>query len=131
MTGGRCLCGAVTWEYEGDPNWIAHCHCESCRRNCAAPIVTFVGVPEAAFRWTGAAPAAFSSSPGVRRLFCGLCGTPVAYDAEAFDGEIHLYACGHDDPAALSPTAHVHHAEALAWLPIGDGLRRYPKGGAA
>lgn len=129
MTSGRCLCKAVNWAYDGKPKWVAHCHCESCRRNCSAAIVTFVGVPSAAFRWTGAAPSVYESSPGARRLFCARCGSPVAYEADRFPGEIHLYACGHDDPAALRPTVHVHHDEALGWLPVADGLPRKPGSG--
>ena len=128
-TTGRCLCGAVTWEYDGEPNWVAHCHCESCRRNCSAAIVTFVGVPREAFRHTGAEPKVFESSSGVRRPFCGNCGSPVAYDADSYPHEIHLYAAGHTDPAALRPQAHVFHAEALPWLPVEDGLRRFERGG--
>ena len=129
-TTGRCLCKAVSWAYDGPPNWVAHCHCESCRRNCSAAVVTFVGVPRDAFRMTGAAPAVYESSPGVRRLFCGTCGAPVAYDADHYAHEIHLYAAQHDDPEAVVPTSHVHHAEALSWLHMADGLPRYAHSGA-
>ena len=68
---GRCLCGAVTYSFEGAPRWQAYCHCESCRRTCSAPVTAFFGVDRGAFRWTGAQPAVYASSPGVRRLFCG------------------------------------------------------------
>ena len=37
---GRCLCGAVEFEFEGKPNWVAYCHCESCRRNTSSPTTT-------------------------------------------------------------------------------------------
>ncbi len=128
-TTGRCLCRAVHWEYDGAPNWVAHCHCESCRRNCSTAIVTFVGVPRTAFRQNGEAPKVFESSPGVRRQFCGQCGSPVAYDADYYPHEIHLYAAGHDHPEGLRPQAHVFHAEALPWLHVEDGLKRFPGSG--
>jgi len=128
-TRGHCLCRAVTWEYRGEPNWVAHCHCESCRRTCSAGVVTFVGVPQSAFRMTGAAPKIHESSPGVRRLFCGVCGSPVAYDADSYAHEIHLYAAGHEDPAALKPQAHVFHREALPWMDLNDGLKRFERQG--
>ena len=89
---GRCLCGAVTYEFTGEPAWRGHCHCESCRRNCSAPFTTFLGVPREGFRWTGAAPQVYDSSPGVRRPFCGRCGSPMAYDAAKDRANIHLYA---------------------------------------
>lgn len=127
---GRCLCGAVTYEYRGDENWRAHCHCESCRRNTSSPFTTFMGVPNEAFRCTGEAPKAYISSPGVRRLFCGRCGTPMAYDADKFPDEIHLYAASLDDPARFSPDYHVHAAEQLPWIELADNLPRY-RGGSA
>ena len=126
---GGCLCGAVRWRYQGPVNWTAHCHCESCRRNCAAPMTTFVGVPREAFAWTGASVATYVSSPGVRRCFCGNCGSPVAFDADHYADEIHLYAAGHDDPSALRPQVHVFWSEALPWLHMEDGLRRFEGSG--
>jgi hypothetical protein len=124
-TGGRCLCGAVTYRFDGAPHWSAYCHCESCRRNCSAPVAAFFGVGRGDFRWTGATPALFESSPGVRRLFCGRCGTPMAYDAERDTRSIHLYAASLDDPAAFRPTAHVFAAERLPWFDVADDLPRH------
>src|SRR3546814_1287386 len=72
-TRGRCLCGEVTYEFDGAENWRAYCHCESCRRNTSSPVTAFFGVSRSAFRFTGKAPAVYASSPGVRRLFCGRC----------------------------------------------------------
>ncbi len=124
-TGGRCLCGAVTYEYDGERSWSAYCHCESCRRNCSAPVTAFFGVDRGRFRWTGAAPAAYQSSPGVRRLFCATCGTPMAYDAERDARNIHLYAASLDDPRAFRPTTHVFIAERLPWFAVADDLPRH------
>jgi hypothetical protein len=130
-TGGRCLCGAVTYAFDGEPRWSAYCHCESCRRNCSAPVAAFFGVDRGAFRWTGTAPASFESSPGVRRLFCGRCGTPMAYDADRDARNIHLYAASLDDPRAFRPTAHVFTAETLPWFDVADDLPRHAGSGAS
>ena len=97
---GRCLCGAVSYEYQGPENWVGHCHCESCRRNTSSPYTTFVGVPRTAFRFTGIEPAVYNSSPGVRRLFCRRCGAPVAYDADKFPDEIHFYLASLEDASS-------------------------------
>lgn len=126
---GRCLCGAVSYAYSGPENWRAHCHCESCRRNCSAPFTTFFGVPREAFRWTGAEPAVYQSSPGVRRLFCSRCGTPMAYDADKFAHEIHFYAASLEDSSGFRPQGHVHDSERLPWIELADDLPRKPHGG--
>ena len=124
MREGSCLCGAVAYRFDGAPKWIAHCHCESCRKNCAAPFTTFLGVDDDALEWTGAEPAVHASSPGVARLFCGTCGTPVAYRANRWPGETHLYLAALDDAAGLEPQAHVNWAEHVAWVYLGDDLPR-------
>lgn len=127
---GRCLCGAVTFEYRGEENWRAHCHCESCRRQTSSPFTTFMGVPDGTWRFTGEDPKVYVSSPGVRRLFCGTCGAPVAYDADRFPDEIHFYAASLDDPAAFEPECHVHAGEKLSWIHLDDGLPRHSRGSA-
>ena len=43
--------------------------------------------------------------------------------------KVDLYVAGHDDPEALNPQVHVHFAEALPWLHMEDGLRRFPASG--
>jgi hypothetical protein len=131
VTRGRCLCGAVRYEYSGPENWRAYCHCESCRRNTASPVTAFLGVPCPAFRYTGAAPKIYHSSPGVRRSFCADCGTPMAYESDRFPGEIHLYAASLENPEDYAPQSHVHCAERLSWFEVKDDLPRYPAGGAA
>jgi hypothetical protein len=127
---GRCLCGRIGFEWYGEPNWVAYCHCESCRRNTASPATAFFGVPVSAFRWTGDTPEAYVSSPGVRRSFCARCGTPMAFEADAFPGEIHLYVATLDDPNSLRPAGHVHTGEQLDWFEILDDLPRFKGGGA-
>ena len=125
---GRCLCGAVSYEYQGPENWVGHCHCESCRRNTSSPYTTFVGVPRTAFRFTGIEPAVYNSSPGVRRLFCRRCGAPVAYDADKFPDEIHFYLASLEDASGLEPEFHVFAGEKVPWIALGDGLPKYLNG---
>lgn len=127
---GHCLCGSISFAYRGEPLWVAYCHCESCRRGTASPVTTFVGVASDGFRWTQGAPTLFESSPGVRRRFCGRCGTPLAYEADRYPGEVHLYAATLDDPEAVRPTGHVHTAERIAWFEVHDDLPRYARSGS-
>lgn len=121
---GQCLCGHVRFAYAGGPNWVAHCHCASCRRACAAPFTTFLGVSDGSWRWLGPAPAVYASSPDVERLFCRQCGTQMAYRAGRWPGEQHFYAATLDDPTSVTPQEHVNYAEHLAWIVLADGLPR-------
>jgi hypothetical protein len=127
ITRGHCLCGRVSFEYEGPENWRGHCHCESCRRNTASPFTTWFGVPRSACRFTGEEPRAYHSSPGVRRLFCGTCGTPMAFESARWPDEIHFYAASLDNPRNFAPQFHVHCAEQLPWIQLDDGLPRFDR----
>ncbi|MEM8571131.1 MAG: GFA family protein [Pseudomonadota bacterium] len=124
-THGHCLCGQTRWEYEGAPTWACYCHCDDCRRNCAAPIVAWLGVPVTRFRWTAAAPKTRESAPGVFRHFCEACGTPMGFEADHYAGGMHLYAATLADPADFTPTFHVNYQSKLPWLRIDDDLPKY------
>ena len=126
MTTGRCLCGAIKYEYSGEPNLVVHCHCESCRRQTSSPVSTFVLVPKSALRFTRGQPKEFASSEGVWRSFCGECGSPIYYRTDRRPDVIDLYAGTLSDPSALIPQAHVHAAEQLPWFEVLDDLPRYP-----
>lgn len=124
---GRCLCGRIRFRAEGQPLWVAHCHCESCRRATAAPMATFAGYRPGNVAWSGETPAAFDSSPGVTRRFCGRCGTPLTFEAERYPDEVHLYVATMNDPGAFSPGCHVFVEERISWMHLADGLPQYAR----
>lgn len=126
---GGCLCRAITFEASGEPNWVAYCHCESCRRTTSSPATAFFGVPYSGFRYTTGTPQVYRSSPGVRRSFCGSCGSPMAFEAESLPDEIHLYVTALDNPEALCPRGHVHTGEQLSWFEVDDDLPRFKAAG--
>jgi hypothetical protein len=124
---GRCLCGDIRYEYRGDPTATLHCHCESCRRHTSAPVATFVCVAKATFRFLGATPTTYVSSPGVRRSHCGRCGSPIAYESDRHPEQIDLYVGTLEDPAIAQASCHVHVAEQLPWFEMVDALPRYAR----
>jgi len=121
---GHCLCGAVRYAFDAAPNWQAHCHCESCRRATSSPYTSYFGVSHGHWRWTGETPKVFMSSPGVKRHFCGTCGSPMAFEGDRWPHEIHFFAATLDDPAAFRPAAHANWNEHLPWVNPDDGLPR-------
>lgn len=124
-TKGHCLCGEVEYEFEGKPVWVAHCHCDSCRRHTSSAVATFVGVKVEQFRYLKGEPAFYESSPKVWRYFCGKCGSPMAYVADRFPGEVHLYIGTLENPDKFVPRGHVHVGEQLPWFEVSDDLPRY------
>ncbi|MBF9035537.1 GFA family protein [Rhodobacterales bacterium HKCCE2091] len=115
----------MTFRFDADAViWRGHCHCESCRRNCAAAFTTFFGVRDDAWEWTGAAPAEYRHSEHATRSFCPTCGTPMAYRSTQQPGEMHFYAAGLEDHSAFEPEQHFHWSEHVPWVDLSDHLPR-------
>ena len=130
LTKGHCLCRAIQYEFEGKPNFVSYCHCESCRRHTSSSVATFVGVKLDQFRYLEGTPASYQSSPGVWRYFCPTCGSPMAYTNDAsWPGEVHLYLGTLEHPEKFVPTGHVHINEQVPWFEVEDKLPRFEKSG--
>jgi len=126
VTGG-CACGAVRYEAEGVPSNTMVCHCRTCRRVSAAPVVAWVTFEKRRFRIVKGKPAEFHSSPPVRRSFCAACGTPLTYEAENYPDTVDITTCSLDAPDAFPPTHHSWVSHDLAWVKFGDGLPAFPE----
>lgn len=121
---GECLCGRVRFKAAGSPLWVSHCHCNSCRRSTGAPVTTFVGYNKDDVTFYGQRTF-YASSPGVRRGFCADCGTPLTYESDRCDAEVHFYISVMDLPDKFIPDRHVFYGERLSWLELNDGLPRF------
>jgi hypothetical protein len=119
---GGCLCGAIRYRVSGRPTNTMVCHCRSCRRAAASPVVAWVTFALADFRLLRGEPAEFRSSAPVRRSFCAKCGTPLTYTRDDAPTTVDITTCSLDDPAAFPPTHHSWLSHDLAWVKFGDGL---------
>lgn len=120
---GSCLCGAIGYEVDRLDSPIQHCSCRSCRKAHAAAFNTFAHVLKTEFRWTQgeAALRAYESSPGKRRRFCGVCGTPLIAELQGHDDVILRVATLDDDPG-LRPVRQIWASQAAPWLQSGPHL---------
>ena len=119
---GHCLCGAIAFEVDGPAQACVSCHCESCRRQCSAPMTTYIGVLDSQWRWLGKPPKVFNSSPGVERTFCDKCGSPLSFRSKNMSGVMHFFDAAMEEPEKFAPTLHVAFEEKLPWLKLADGL---------
>jgi len=124
---GGCRCGAIRFRVEGEPRWVAHCHCADCRRATSAALATYAGFPRERFTITRGEPRRYGSSPGVSRSFCAIRGTPLTYEGARWADEVHVFVCAFDAPETFRPTAHVYTEGQMPWLHLNDGLRRFAK----
>jgi hypothetical protein len=122
---GHCLCGAVRYRTAGPIRSSGHCHCESCRRATSSPITTFFTVPREGTELGGEGLRFYASSSGVRRGFCGTCGSPMSFETERRPDEIDLYVASLDAGLSVPIREHWHWDERVDWLNVEDEL---PKG---
>ena len=122
MIEGGCFCGAVRYSASGECSNTMVCHCQTCRRVAAAPVVAWVTFPSDGFRFTQGKPAAFRSSPPVVRSFCAACGTPLTYRHDKQPRTLDITTASLDEPERFPPTHHSWLAHDLRWVKFGDGL---------
>lgn len=106
MREGRCLCGAVTYEIDGDPVVVAHCHCTDCQRLSGAGHTTGAMFPADGVRLRGAVSEFLLKSAAasvVTRTFCPKCGTPLFGRNTRMPGFMTVSVGTLDDPNSVSP----------------------------
>lgn len=121
---GSCLCGGVRFAASGPPRFVAHCHCENCRKAHGAGIVTWIGLPSAAVDVTRGeeACARYVSDTGATWTFCRTCGSRLFYAPANDPAEIHVAAGALDVDLDAKVNVHVYADRATTWCPITDDL---------
>jgi hypothetical protein len=133
MISGRCHCGAIRYELEGEPVYSALCHCTDCRRSAGAPMVGWTAFPAPALTLRQGEAKVYSSSENARRHFCGGCGTGLFYyNEKMLPGLVDVQMATFDDPEAIPPQIHVQVADRIGWMKQADslpGFERFPSSG--
>ena len=130
FTGG-CLCGGVLYTYDGELGGAAGavtvCHCVSCRK-AQGYAVGVVPALAAGFvvRAGDDLIREYESSPGKKRAFCSLCGSPLYSRRDDRPEALRIRLGSLDNPPeSLTVEAHIHTEGAPAWTGP-DDAPRYP-----
>lgn len=118
---GSCLCGAVTYTAEVDPDRAAICHCHDCQVNAGTAFGLVVGVIDSQFTLLTGRLQGYdkvAESGRVRTLsFCPICATRIHArtegDADAFIG---LRLGTVTQRAQISPKVQAWCQSALPWV---------------
>jgi hypothetical protein len=123
---GRCLCGALRYQFTEPLRSFVHCHCSMCRKHHGAAFASFAGAPLASLRWLQGqdAPRRYASSASVQRSFCGECGS-VAPELFEEGGLAFAPAGNLEGELGLEPQCHYFAASRAPWYEIRDGLPQY------
>jgi hypothetical protein len=122
---GQCACGAIKFEFDTDPTFVAVCHCLDCKKASGGEAATFFGVPEKDFTLISGQPKAFhyvaQSGKGLDRNFCPNCGARVfSTNLESFPGAVFVTIGSLDNPAGIEPKLEMFTKRRLEWAkPLG------------
>lgn len=122
---GQCLCGAVCYRGDAEPQFQGKCYCTDCRKTSAAGHAAMMGFAADAIRITGDVREFHSkadSGADVTRAFCPTCGTGIHSRNSKMPGLIFLRASTLDDPNLFAPQMIVWAARAPAWDPVNPGV---------
>lgn len=124
MHTGSCLCGAVTFEVEGDLPGPDACHCTNCRKHSGHYFVS-TDVPRAAVTIHGAEKVTwFNSSEKARRGFCKVCGSSLFWDP-LFRDWIGIAMGAFNTPTNTCIAVHVYTADKGDYYDIADGVAQF------
>jgi hypothetical protein len=126
MHTGSCLCGAVTFEVDGELPGPDGCHCTQCRK-WSGHFLAGTDVPRSALRVRGQEHVTWYHSSGkVRRGFCSVCGSSLFFDPLDRDrNDWTGVAMGaFDTPTNTRLRLHIFTAEKGDYYEITDDLPR-------
>lgn len=128
-TGGSCLCGAVSFEYDGEPAAMVNCHCSRCRRAMSAAHATMVMVGHDGFRWLSGEDGIVNYKMPEAKVkgtaFCRTCGSQVPRRRDPDNMQIPA-GCLDDDPRARA-RANIFIDSKAAWSVVDPNLPSFPE----
>ncbi len=125
---GRCLCGSVTYEVQGTPVIVAHCHCEDCQRLSGAGHSTGAMYSEENFRLEGPVGAYDLKSENgniVTRVFCPACGSPIHGQNTGMPGFVTVSLGTLEDSSDFKPEVVVFARNRKHWDVMDDTLMTF------
>ena len=123
---GKCMCGAVEFEFRADNPRVTACHCGQCRAwsghvwaSLNAPFDTLkFRAGENAVGW-------FRSSDHARRGYCTACGSALFWHGDRLDDHKHRIAIAAGSitaPTGAALSEHIFVADKGDYYDISDGL---------
>jgi hypothetical protein len=127
ITGG-CACGAIRYQFTGEPLASLNCHCRDCQRETGGGSAPILIVPTAAFAVTRGTPGRFDviadNGNTTTRTFCAACGS-VLFGAGP--DTTNIRAGSLDDPGWFRPTMDIYTASAQPWDLMSPDLPKFSK----
>lgn len=126
---GKCLCGKISYEVNGEFGVVYHCHCSKCRNWGGDAFRTSTRVKTRDFKWLSGEDnlSRYAYSPAVTKTFCKTCGTNLISIYKEMPDVVGISLGGLEQDPGVRPTAHIYVDSKAPWYEIEDSLPQYPE----
>lgn len=126
---GRCLCGSIQYEVTGEPEIVAHCHCEDCQRFTGAGHSTVAMYAKKQFLMTGGTIGEFKlieeNGYEVTRGFCASCGSPIYSHNSGNESYLSVTLGTLEDSSDLKPEVVIFSRNRKPWDAIDETIQSF------
>lgn len=130
MIKGSCLCGGITYEYDGELTEVAVCHCNQCKRAQGTPFATNAPIAFNKFKVLSGEQLlkSFYSSSNKRRVFCSNCGSPIFSQRSDMPDTIRLRVGTITEGKIPEPAYQAYCESKSEWFVLDDNKPTYFQG---
>ncbi len=128
---GKCYCGALCYEANGEPGFKGQCHCRECQYFSGGAPNVMMAMDAGGFSYTKGKPKIFRRkdlpSP-MTREFCAECGTHTVTRVPNMDAMVFIKAGTLDDPSIYGmPQMAIFTSEKQSFHCIPEGVQQVEK----
>lgn len=124
MHHASCLCGSVRFDVSAFSRPVVVCHCTMCRKVSGHYWAATLVEPQDLHWIANETIREYESSPGIKRAFCGTCGSTVYWKPDARSG--YSISPGlFDGPTGLTTSDHIYVAEMGDYYALSDGIPQH------
>jgi hypothetical protein len=131
MRTGRCQCGDIRFQSDGDARALYICHCRECQKQSASAFGMSLQVPRSGLTVLSGTPKFWSRATNSgRRLncaFCGDCGSRLWHEAEGPSDTVNIKAGALDAPVDATVAVHIWTSRKLPGILILDTAKQFPE----
>lgn len=123
---GKCLCGAVEFELDGEIPNLYQCHCSLCRKVTGSSANAAFKIGADQLRWTSSKQrvSEYVTPGGFKSHFCSRCGSPLP-NLTANDSAYWVPVGLLEDDAELELVAHLFVGSRAAWDRVAEGVEHF------
>ena len=116
---GGCACGELRYRLAASPMFVHCCHCLNCQRQTGTAFVLNILIEASRVELLGGTPTPVEvpREHGLHRIFrCPRCQVAVWSEYGGRSEVLFVRAGTLDDPAMVSPDAHIYTRSKLPWI---------------